>query len=119
MWLANNPASDKLQSKQPIQIGSTKFVDTQLKMLSGNSNTSTARGDKKHAIGLSPKHANEGSKKDNIIDNLRKKPIGDLQRAYDTAPGPGVQNTLSGLSKSIAKEKFHQSNLIAHQPVAT
>jgi len=74
LWLAQNPASDKLQSKHPIQIGTTKFVDTQLKLLSANSNTSTARGSKKHTtLGLSPKHAAEVAQKDLIMDSLRKK----------------------------------------------
>ena len=54
LWLAQNPASDKLQSKHPLQIGTTKFVDNQLKLLAGNSNTSTARGSKKQGGGLSP-----------------------------------------------------------------
>ena len=87
-------------------------------MLSANSNTSTARNSKKQQMGMSPKHQNEAAKKDNIIDNLRKKPIADLQRAYDTASGTGPSSSaiqsLNGLSKSIAKEKFHQANLIPH-----
>ena len=63
---------------------------------------------------LSPKHGNESGKKDtNMIDGLRKKPITDLQRAYDTAPGAAT-SSITGLSKSIAKEKFHQANLIPH-----
>ena len=51
--------------------------------------------------------------KDHLIESLRKNPIADLQRAFETAP--------SGLSKSIAKEKFHQqavaNNLISTQNV--
>ena len=89
-------------------------------MLSANSNTSTARNSKKQQMGLSPKHQNEAAKKDNIIDNLRKKPIGDLQRAYDTASGSGPSSSaIQNFSKSIAKEKFHQANLIPHQALPT
>jgi len=42
----------------------------------------------------------------------------DLQRAYDTAPVTSGQ-PIQGLSKSIAKEKFHQANLIPHQPMVS
>ena len=107
LWLAQNPASDKLQSKHPIQIGTTKFVDNQLKMLGENSNTNTARGAKKHAMGL---QADSGKKEGGaLIDSLRKKPISDLHRAYDSSAHHSVpQNSNLGLSKSITKEKFHQ-----------
>lgn len=98
MWLANNPASDKLPQKHPIQIGSTKFIDNQLKMLkAGNnngSNTNTARGNKKHAIGLSPKAQAEGKGKDQLIEGLRKKQGNEHQRAYETVP---ASSNMSGL----------------------
>lgn len=112
LWLANNPASDKLQSKHPVQISTTKFVDNQLSMLANNSNTSTARGTKKHNIGLSPsQHPNSETKKDGSgMADSRKKTMGDLARVYESAPGASNQNIL-GLSKSIAKDKFHQQNL--------
>lgn len=45
------------------------------------------------------------------MENSRKKTMGDLARVYDSAPGASNQNIL-GLSKSIAKDKFHQQNLV-------
>ena len=80
LWLAQNPASEKLQSKQTGQISTTKFFDNQLKLLSSGANatgtTSTARVSKKQSIGHSPKHSLEISsvKKDPaLIDTYRKK----------------------------------------------
>lgn len=52
------------------------------------------------------------------MESLRKKPMAELQRAYDTTPGVSSQ-AIAGLSKSIAKEKFHQANLIPHQPMVS
>jgi len=76
-------------------------------LAAGNSNTSTARGSKKLVKGLSPtQHEASSSKKDNIIDNLRKKPtMGEMKRGYDT--NPSVSSSINGLSKSIVKEKYH------------
>lgn len=79
-----------------------------MKMLGENTNTNTARGTKKHAIGL---QGPDSTKKEGstLIESLRKKPISDLHRAYDTSAHHQVpQSSNLALSKSITKEKFHQ-----------
>ena len=48
-WLTSNPAADKVQSKQPAQISTTKFIDSQQKM-HYNSTMNTARVNKKHLL---------------------------------------------------------------------
>ena len=79
-------------------------------MLGENSNTNTARGAKKHAIVLQGGDSGkkEGGAGSTLIESLRKKPISDLHRAYDTNNHLGVpQSSNLTLSKSITKEKFH------------
>ena len=78
-------------------------------MLGENSNQNTARGAKKHTIGL--QNVDSGKKEGGtLIETLRKKPISDLHRAYDSSGHHQLvpQNGNLTLSKSITKEKFHQ-----------
>ena len=65
---------------------------------------------------MSPSQETSGNKKDNL-DYRKSKQMDHLgiNRGYETVPQPSATQSISGLSKSIAKEKFHQQNLPMQQ----